>query len=99
MLKASDMVHIDEAGQVIGGHRGAVNPAGFMIHSAIHKARPDVNAACHTHSIYGKSWSVVGRPLDIISQDSCVFWKSQAIYKSFGGVALEKEEGERIAEA
>ncbi|KAL2808299.1 class II aldolase/adducin N-terminal [Aspergillus granulosus] len=37
MLKTSDMVQIDENGQVIGGNRTAVNAAGFMIHSAIHK--------------------------------------------------------------
>ena len=37
MLKASDMVHVDENGQVIGGNRVAVNAAGFMIHSIIHK--------------------------------------------------------------
>lgn len=99
MLKASDMVHIDEEGQVIGGNRVAVNAAGFMIHSAIHKARPDVHAACHTHSIYGKSWSAIGRPLDMLNQDSCVFWKNQAVYQNFGGVVLNQEEGIRIAEA
>ncbi|KIX07432.1 uncharacterized protein Z518_02085 [Rhinocladiella mackenziei CBS 650.93] len=99
MLKASDMVHVDENGQVIGGNQVAVNAAGFMIHSAIHKARPDINAACHTHSPAGKAWSTFGRPLDIINQDACTFWNNQAVYNSFGGVVLEKEEGERIAQA
>lgn len=99
MMKASDMVHVDEDGQVIGGNRVAVNAAGFMIHSAIHKARPDINAACHTHSPAGKAWSTFGRPLDIINQDACTFWNNQAVYNSFGGVVLEKEEGERIAKA
>ena len=99
MLKASDMVQVNEEGQVIGGNRVAVNAAGFMIHSAIHKARPDINAACHTHSKYGKAWASFGRPLDIISQDTCNFWGIQAVYKSFGGVVLEQEEGVRIAES
>lgn len=99
MLKASDMVHIDEEGQVIGGNKAAVNAAGFMIHSAIHKARPDIHAACHTHSPAGKAWSTFGRPLDIINQDTCNFWGTQAVYKAFGGVVLGAEEGERIAEA
>lgn len=99
MLKASDMVHVDENGQVIGGNKVAVNAAGFMIHSAIHKARPDINAACHTHSPAGKAWSTFGRPLDIINQDSCTFWGHQAVYNSFGGIVLEKDEGERIATA
>lgn len=99
MLKASDMVQIDEEGQVIGGNRTAVNAAGFMIHSAIHRARPDVHAACHTHSPAGKAWSTFGRPLDIINQDTCNFWGTQAVYKAFGGVVLGAEEGVRIAEA
>lgn len=99
LLKASDMVHIDEMGNVIGGNRAAVNVAGFMIHSAIHKARPDVHAACHTHSVYGKAWSTFGKPLDIINQDACSFWRTHVVYNTFGGMVLEKEEGERIAEA
>lgn len=99
MLKASDMVHVNEEGQVIGGNKVAVNAAGFMIHSAIHKARPDINAACHTHSPAGKAWSTFGRPIDIINQDSCTFHNIQTVYSSFGGVVLEAEEGERVAAA
>ncbi|WYZ37085.1 hypothetical protein EsH8_II_000591 [Colletotrichum jinshuiense] len=99
MLKASDMVQIDEDGQVIGGNKVAVNAAGFMIHSAIHKARPDIHAACHTHSPAGKAWSTFGRPLDIISQDTCNFWGTQAVYKSFGGVVLGADESDKIAQA
>ncbi|KAI1122571.1 class II aldolase/adducin N-terminal [Nemania abortiva] len=99
MLKASDMVQIDEEGQVIGGNKAAVNAAGFMIHSAIHKARPDIHAACHTHSPAGKAWSAFGRPLDMINQDSCNFYGIQAVYEAFGGVVLGAEEGVRIAEA
>ncbi|GAB1734456.1 hypothetical protein NU195Hw_g685t1 [Hortaea werneckii] len=97
MLKASDMVQIDEEGQVIGGNIAAVNAAGFKIHGAIHKARPELNAACHCHSPAGKAWSTFGRPLDIINQDTCNFYGIQAVYASFGGVVLSDEEGENIA--
>lgn len=99
MLKASDMVQIDEEGQVIGGNMAAVNAAGFAIHSAIHRARPDINAACHTHSKYGKAWSSFGRPLDIISQDTCNFWGIQAVYEDFGGVVLTEEESQCVVNA
>ncbi|KAH9427274.1 hypothetical protein MCOR02_012180 [Pyricularia oryzae] len=99
MLKASDMVHIDEAGQVIGGNRVAVNAAGFVIHSAIHRARPDVHAACHMHSPAGKAWSAFARPLDIINQDSCNFYRTQAVYRDFGGVVLGDHEAKMIAQA
>ncbi|SCN91633.1 related to novobiocin biosynthesis protein novR [Fusarium fujikuroi] len=99
LLRASDMVQINEDGHVIGGNRVAVNKAGFQIHGAIHKARPDINAICHTHSPAGKAWSTFGRPLDIINQDACTFLGIQAVYENFGGIVLERDEGERIAAA
>ncbi|KKA27567.1 hypothetical protein TD95_001455 [Thielaviopsis punctulata] len=99
MLTARDMVHVDEQGRVIGGNRRAVNAAGFSIHAAIHAARPDVHAACHAHSVHGKAWSAFGRPLDMINQDACIFWRNHAVYAGFGGVALARDEGERIARA
>lgn len=48
--------------------KGKVNKAGFMIHAALHKARPDVNAACHTHSPHGRAWSTFGRPIEMLNQ-------------------------------
>lgn len=44
-----------------------------LLDSAIHKARPDVKAAAHCHSINGKAWSVFGKPIDLLTQDSCIF--------------------------
>ncbi|KAE9389289.1 arad-like aldolase/epimerase [Gymnopus androsaceus JB14] len=48
-----------------------INTSGFHIHSAIHKARPEIKAAAHCHSLYGKTWSAFGRPIDMLTQDSC----------------------------
>lgn len=98
-LKASDMVLVDHEGNVIGGSRKPVNKAGFQIHGAIHQARPDVVAACHTHSIYGKAYSTFGKPLEMINQDACMFYNDQAVYRDFGGIVLSIEEGMQIAEA
>lgn len=81
------------------GAQSPINAAGFYIHSAIHKARPEVEAIGHCHSTYGKAWSAFGRPVEITNQDSCMFYENQAIYKSFGGVVLGEEEGARIAAA
>ncbi|KAF6808723.1 class ii aldolase adducin domain-containing protein [Colletotrichum plurivorum] len=99
VLKVSDMVHIDEDGNRIGGAEKPVNTAGFMIHSALHKRRPDINAACHMHSPYGRAWSTFGRSIDMLNQDSCMFYNDLSTYTSFGGVVLAKEEGERIADS
>ncbi|KAH6692534.1 class II aldolase family protein [Plectosphaerella plurivora] len=101
LLKASDMILVDHDGNYLAGNqRRPPNKAGFLIHSAVHKARPDVHAVCHAHSIYGKAWSVFGRPLDMITQDVCKFYgDAQAVYNAHGGVVLGPEEGERIAAA
>lgn len=99
-VKASDLVHVDEDCNILpDGNQVAINAAGFKIHSHLHKARPDVNAACHTHSTYGKAWSVFGKPLEMLNQDVCMFYKKHTVYESFGGVVLEDEEGERLAKA
>jgi ribulose-5-phosphate 4-epimerase/fuculose-1-phosphate aldolase len=74
-----------------------INAAAFAIHSAIHQARPDVHAACHAHSVYGKAWSVFGKELDMMTQDSLRFYRSHAVYEQFGGAVLDREEGRRIA--
>lgn len=100
LIKASDLVHVDESGEILpDGAQTAINAAGFAIHSAIHKERPDVNAACHTHSKFGKAYSALCKPLEMINQDVCVFYKNHAVYEDFGGVALEAKEGMEIAKA
>lgn len=100
LLKASDMVHVDENCNILpDGNQAAVNAAGFSIHVAIHRARPDVAAACHTHLIYGKTFLTFGRELEMINQDVCIFYKRQVVFENFGGVAVDEREGEEIAEA
>ncbi|KAF2740279.1 arad-like aldolase/epimerase, partial [Polyplosphaeria fusca] len=98
LIRVSDLILVNEAGEVVEGNE-PINAAAFAIHSAIHKARPDVHAACHAHSTFGKAFSAFGRELDMITQDSLRFYKSHGVYKQFGGVVLASEEGERIAEA
>ncbi|KAF7182996.1 hypothetical protein CNMCM7691_002740 [Aspergillus felis] len=71
MMRASDLVLADEHGHVLpGGTQRPFNVAAFAIHSEIHKARPDVNAACHAHSIHGRAFSCFGKPLEMIFQDA-----------------------------
>ncbi|GAA5849668.1 hypothetical protein JCM9279_001973 [Rhodotorula babjevae] len=76
-----------------------INAAGVFIHHAIHLARPDVQVAAHCHSLHGKAWSVFGKPIDIMTQDACLFHENLAVYKSFGGIVLAAEEGANIAAA
>lgn len=77
------MILVDYDGNAIGGNLSLpANAAGFLIHSAVHKARPDVVAACHTHSPYGKAWSAFGRRLEMLNQDVAMFYgEAQAVYE------------------
>lgn len=100
LMRVSDLVHVDSNGNVLpDGNQAVINKAGFKIHSHLHKARPNVNAACHTHSEYGRAWSAFGREIEMLNQDSCMFYKKHTVYRNFGGVVLEDEEGERLAQA
>ncbi|KAG8631088.1 hypothetical protein KVT40_000228 [Elsinoe batatas] len=101
LLKASDMILLNASGQPIGGNLARpANAAGFLIHAAVHEARPDVNAACHTHGVAGKAWSAFGRKLDMLNQDMCYFYgEAQGLYADFGGVVLTPDEGRRLAAA
>ncbi|WP_462409721.1 class II aldolase/adducin family protein [Neobacillus sp. Marseille-QA0830] len=97
-IKASDLILCNHDGEVVEGDY-PVNRAAFVIHSQVHAARPDVIAAAHAHSVYGKSWSSLGRLLDPITQDSCAFFEDHSLFDDFTGVVLDIEEGRRIGKA
>jgi len=97
-VSVSSLICVNHLGDVVEGDQ-PVNTAAFAIHSQVHAARPDVVAAAHAHSIYGKSWSAMGRLLEPITQDVCAFYEDHALFDDFTGVVLDTEEGKRIAHA
>ena len=97
-VRVKDLILVNHDGEVVEGN-WPVNRAAFVIHGAVHAARPDVVAAAHSHSVYGKAWSALRRPLDPLTQDSCAFYGDHALFDDFTGVVLDQEEGKRIAHA
>ena len=97
-IRASDLILVNHRGEIVEGNY-PVNGAAFAIHSQVHAARPDVIAAAHAHSMYGKSWASLGRLLDPITQDACAFYEDHGLFAEFTGVVYETSEGERIAQA
>ncbi len=95
-IRVKDLIQVDHQGEIVRGN-GLLNRAAFAIHSRLHKARPDIVAAAHSHSMHGKAFSSLGRPLLPISQDACAFYEDQVLFNSFTGVVLDTEEGDRIA--
>lgn len=97
-IKLSHLILVNHQGEVVEGE-GLLNGAAFAIHSQIHTALPEVNAAAHAHSLYGKAWSSLGKMLDPLTQDACAFYQDHVLFDDFTGVVLDNSEGQRIAEA
>ena len=70
------------------------NAAGFLIHSAVHKARPDVVAACHTHSVHGMAWAGFAKPLEMLNQDiAYLYGNAQAVYEVRRTWRMSRQDG------
>lgn len=98
LIRVSDLILVNHDGDVVVGDQ-PVNRAAFAIHSAIHAARPDVEAAAHSHSLYGKAFSSLDRRIDPITHDACVFYEDHEVFADYTGVVLDVHEGRRIAAA
>ena len=97
-IRVSDLILVNDKGDVVEGN-ALVNGAAFAIHSQVHAARPDVIAAAHAHSIYGKSWSTLAKLLDPLTQDACAFYEDHALFDDYTGVVVDLAEGKRIGHA
>ncbi len=97
-IRVKDLILVDHDGKVVDGN-WPLNAAAFAIHSQVHAARPDVVAAAHAHSLHGKAWSTLHRPLEAVTHDACAFYEDHGLLTDFTGVVLDLEEGKRIAHA
>jgi len=93
-VRVSDLLLVNHDGDIVVGDK-PVNQAGFQIHSAIHRARPEVVGVAHSHSTFGKAWSTLGRVLDALTQDSAAFYGKQAL-SEFTGIVLEGDQAQKI---
>ncbi len=94
-MTASGMVKVDHAGNVLLDETGlGVNRAGWVIHDCIHRARPDVHAIAHTHSLAGMAVSAMACGLLPIAQSSMRF--VDVAYHDYEGLALRTEEQARL---
>ena len=86
---------IDLAGNKLDDNPYPINPAGFVIHSAIHAARDDAKCVLHTHSLNGVAVSAQKGGVLPISQQS-IFVLANLAYHSYEGVALMDDEKPRL---
>ncbi|KAG9293253.1 hypothetical protein G9A89_010624 [Geosiphon pyriformis] len=101
-IKVSDLILVNHEGKLLSEDRGInslINRTAISVHVEIHEARPDIVAACHCHTVHGRAFSSLGRQLDPITQDSCVFYDDHVVFNDFNGVVLDSSEGVRVANA
>lgn len=94
-ITASSLVKIDHEGNKLDGSPDMINPAGLLIHSAVHGARHDVACVLHTHSLNGVAVSARKDGVLPISQQS-MFVLSSLAYHAYEGVALNQDEKARL---
>lgn len=94
-ITASSLVKVDHACEKQMESPYPVNPAGFLIHDAVHEARPDVQCVLHTHTVAGVAVSAQRGGLLPISQQATVALASLA-YHDYEGIALMDAERPRL---
>jgi ribulose-5-phosphate 4-epimerase/fuculose-1-phosphate aldolase len=94
-ITASSLVKVDARGVKLEDSPHAVNPAGFVIHSAVHAARHDAGCVLHTHTLNGVAVSAQRNGVLPISQQS-IFVLSSLGYHDYEGVALRDDEKPRL---
>src|ERR1700686_1992145 len=94
-MTASSLVKSDQQGQKLQDSPFSVNPAGFVIHSAIHAARHDAKFVLHTHTVAGMAVSCMEEGVLPLNQKSMRFYNRIA-YHDYEGVADDLDERERL---
>ena len=84
MVKTSTLVLADAKGRVLEGDY-AINRAGYVLHSEIHAANPDIVASCHAHTTHGAAWSAMGREIPPNTQDACMFFGDHVVVSDDAG--------------
>ncbi|MDX3906269.1 MAG: class II aldolase/adducin family protein [Pigmentiphaga sp.] len=97
-ITASSLIKIDLEGRVVDdrGQSYGINHAGFVIHSAVHRARPDVECVIHTHTPAGMAISALACGLLPLTQTAMFFGK--VAVHDYEGVVVDLGEQQRIVE-
>ena len=96
-VTASNLVKIDLEGNIVEPSEWEVNPAGFIIHSAVHSTKSNAHCVMHTHTNAGMA--MAGLKQGIINIDfSGSAFHNKVAYHNFEGVTLRSDECKRIAD-
>lgn len=93
-ITASSLVVVDAEGEPLQETSWPVNPAGFVIHSAVHRARDDARCVMHTHTLAGMAVAAQSGGLLPLNQMSIEFVDRVAIH-GYEGIAADDNLSER----
>ncbi len=96
-VTASSLVKIDLDGEVVEPTHHSINPAGFVIHSAVHEHRENAHCVMHTHTRSGMAVAALECGLLPISMNASSFYQ-QIAYHEYEGSQLFLEEREKLAQ-
>lgn len=97
---ASELVKIGPDDRVLEGGSGAPDPTALHIHGCIHRCVPAARCVLHTHMPYATALACIdGARLEPISQNALKFYERIAYDEDFQGMALDDDEGKRLAAA
>jgi len=96
-ITASSLVKIDHHGNTVEPADYPVNHAGFVIHSAVHMARPDIQCVLHTHTRAGVALSCLKEGILPLNQISCAYY-NRVGYHDYEGIASNLDERERLVQ-
>ena len=94
-ITASSLIKVDEAGRILSPTDRHINPAGFVIHSAIHMAKPEIACALHTHTPAGTAVATSRAGLKPLTQHALAIIAHVA-YHGYEGIATDLSERERL---
>jgi ribulose-5-phosphate 4-epimerase/fuculose-1-phosphate aldolase len=95
-VRATNLGYVDMNGGIIGDQDQEINPAGFVIHSAIHMTRPDAQCVMHTHTVAGMAVAALASGLLPVSMYALGYFERVG-YHDFEGPSLDLEERQRLA--
>jgi len=98
LARIADLVLVGPDGEVVEG-KGPINMAAYYIHHPILAARADAVSATHVHTGWGTPFSAELRPIEPITQESCIFFEDHAIFDDEEVQIQSTDGGRRIAEA
>ncbi|GAB1603915.1 gamma-adducin-like isoform X2 [Argonauta hians] len=96
-MTASSLVKVDMQGEIVdtGSTCMGINKAGFMLHSAIHQARPDIRCIIHLHTPHAVAVSAMKCGLLPLSQESLIC--GTISYHEYNGIIVDQDEREKLA--